>query len=122
MRRTVLFVVGLIVMGVVSLAHAHELRPGYLELQQTGPEIYDVLWKVPARGDLRLGLYVKLPENCQPMTPTARYRTQGAFLERWTIRCAGMLAGKTVAIEGLSTTLTDVLVRVEQSDGTTLVE
>ncbi len=122
MRRTVLFVVSLMVMGVVSLAHAHEVRPGYLELRQTGPEIYDVLWKVPARGDLRLGLYVRLPENCQPTTPIAHYGTEGAFLERWTIRCAGRLAGRTIAIEGLSTTLTDVLVRLEQSDGTTQVE
>ncbi len=122
MRRTIFFVVALIVMGVVDLARAHEVRPGYLELRQTGPETYNVLWKVPARGDLRLGLYVRLPENCQPITPIAHYGTQGAFLERWTIRCAGMLAGKTVAIEGLSTTLTDVLVRVEQSDGTTQVE
>ena len=122
MRRTALFVVALLVMGVVGLARAHEVRPGYLELRQTGPEIYDVFWKVPARGDLRLGLYVRLPENCQPITPIARYGMQGAFLERWTIRCAGMLAGRTVAIEGLSTTLTDVLVRVEQSDGTTQVE
>jgi len=121
MRRTALFVVALLVMGVVGLARAHEVRPGYLELRQTGPEIYDVLWKVPARGDLRLGLYVRLPENCQPITPIAHYGTEGAFLERWTIRCAGKLAGRTVAIEGLSTTLTDVLVRLEQSDGTTLV-
>jgi hydrogenase/urease accessory protein HupE len=108
-------------MGVVGLARAHEVRPGYLELRQTEPEIYDVLWKVPARGDLRLGLYVRLPENCQPITPIAHYGTEGAFLERWTIRCAGRLAGRSIAIEGLSTTLTDVLVRLEQSDGTTLV-
>lgn len=121
MRRTALFVVALLAMGVVGLARAHEVRPGYLELRQTEPEIYDVLWKVPARGDLRLGLYVRLPENCQPITPIAHYGTEGAFLERWTIRCAGRLAGRSIAIEGLSTTLTDVLVRLEQSDGTTLV-
>ena len=36
---------------------AHEVRPAYLELKQTGSETYGVLWKVPARGgDLRLGL------------------------------------------------------------------
>ncbi|MEE9184348.1 MAG: HupE/UreJ family protein [Acidimicrobiia bacterium] len=121
MRRTALFVVALLVMGVVGLARAHEVRPGYLELRQTGPEIYDVLWKVPARGDLRLGLYVRLPENCQPITPKAHYGAGGAFLERWTIRCAGKLAGRTIAIEGLSTTLTDVLVRLEGSDGTSQV-
>jgi hypothetical protein len=33
---------------------AHEVRPAYLELRQTGPETYDALWKVPGQGDLRL--------------------------------------------------------------------
>ena len=38
-------------------AYAHEVRPAYLELRQTGAETYDVLWKVPALGDdLRFGL------------------------------------------------------------------
>ena len=26
---------------------AHEVRPAYLELRQTGPDTYDALWKVP---------------------------------------------------------------------------
>ena len=44
---------------------AHEARPAYLELRQTGLETYDVLWKVPGQGDdLRLGLYVELPTEC----------------------------------------------------------
>ena len=48
-----------------SGAFAHEVRPAYLELRQTGPETYDALWKVPGLGDeLRLGLYVELPAGC----------------------------------------------------------
>ena len=45
-----------------SSAFAHEVRPAYLELRQTGPETYAALWKVPGQGEnLRLGLYVELP-------------------------------------------------------------
>jgi hypothetical protein len=41
---------------------AHEVRPAYLELTQTGAETYEILWRVPARGaDERLALYVELP-------------------------------------------------------------
>ena len=29
---------------------AHEMRPAYLELKQTGEETYSLLFKVPARG------------------------------------------------------------------------
>ena len=40
-----------------SLATAHEMRPGYLEIRESAPDTYDVLWKVPALGDnMRLGL------------------------------------------------------------------
>ena len=33
-----------------SSALAHEMRPGYLEIRESAPETYEVLWKVPARG------------------------------------------------------------------------
>ena len=50
-------------------ALAHEVRPAYLELRQTGPETYDALWKVPGLGEhLRLGLYVELPAGCTNIT------------------------------------------------------
>jgi hypothetical protein len=43
-------------------AFAHEVRPAYLELRQTGPDTYDALWKVPGQGEsLRLGLDGELP-------------------------------------------------------------
>ena len=32
-------------------ASAHEVRPAYLEVHQTGPETFDVFWKVPGQGD-----------------------------------------------------------------------
>ena len=45
-------------------ASAHEVRPAYLELRQTATDTYDVLWKVPARGDnMRLGIYVEFPSG-----------------------------------------------------------
>ena len=48
-----------------SVAFAHEVRPAYLQIHQTGPDSYAVLWKVPGRGDgMRLGLYVELPADC----------------------------------------------------------
>src|SRR4029453_8217218 len=50
-------------------ASAHEVRPAYLELRETGPDTFDALWKVPGQGEnLRLGLYVELPEGCANVT------------------------------------------------------
>ncbi len=101
---------------------AHEVRPGYLELQQTGDETYELLWKVPGKGeDLRLGLYVQLPESCSNLTQPRGAFAANAYAERWSVRCAGGLSGGTIRIAGLSATLTDVLVRLERRDGTTQV-
>jgi hypothetical protein len=43
---------------------AHEVRPGYLELQQSAADTYNLLFKLPALGEeFRLALYVSLPEG-----------------------------------------------------------
>ena len=40
-----------------------------------------------------------------------------SHVERWRVQCAGGLTGKTITIDGLETTKTDVLVRLELADG-----
>ena len=47
--------------------------------------------------------------------------TNNAFIERWTVRRKGGLAGGTIDISGLDATVTDALVRVERLDGTVQV-
>jgi len=107
---------------IVTKARAHEVRPAYLELKQTSHDTFDVGWKVPARGqNMRLGLYVRLPAECENITEPRGMFTGGAYIERWSIRHPGSLVGSTINIDGLKTTLTDVLVRIERLDGTTQV-
>jgi hydrogenase/urease accessory protein HupE len=103
-------------------AEAHELRPSYLELKQTGEETYDVLWKVPAAGtDMRLGIHLRLPPATEETSEHRALFIGGAFVERWSVRHVGSLTNQTIHIDGLGATMTDVLVRVERIDGTTLV-
>jgi HupE / UreJ protein len=106
----------------VSSAFAHEVRPAYLELRQTGPGTYAALWKVPGQGEnMRLGLYVELPAGCTNVTAPRASMANNAFTERWTVKRAGGLTGGTIHIAGLTATMTDVLVRMERLDGTTQV-
>ena len=107
---------------IATEVHAHEVRPAYLELKQTSQDTFDVGWKVPARGgNMRLGLYVRLPQECENLTDPRGMFTGGAYIERWSIRHPDALVGSTINIGGLKTTLTDVLVRIERLDGTTQV-
>src|SRR5258707_263027 len=72
-----------------SSVFAHEVRPAYLELRQTGPDTYDALWKVPGRGEnLRLGIYVELPAACTNVTEPRASMVNNALTERWTVKCA----------------------------------
>ena len=100
------------------MAFAHESRPAYLELRQTGPEGYDVLFKVPGSGEnQRPGLYAELPAGCVKVAPVRSAFINNAFTERWSVKRAGGLAGGTISISGLSATTTEVLVRLQGLHG-----
>jgi hydrogenase/urease accessory protein HupE len=99
-------------------ALSDELRPGYLELRQAGAGSYELLFKIPARGEeLRLAIYVKLPDGTQDTSLPRVSLSDGAYVERRAIRRDGGLAGQTISIQGLSATATDVLVRIESLEG-----
>lgn len=96
---------------------AHELQPGFLELQETASEEYQLLWKQPLSLGEPLRLTPVFPPRCQLQgEPSTEMLTQ-SWVYRAVIRCAGGLAGQALAIEGLEAFSTDVLVRVAHADG-----
>ena len=110
-------------LGIVCVfpVQAHESRPAYLQLTISEPDGVGLLFKVPALGDRRLGLYPRLPDNCDRLGAPLSTLENNAYTERAQYRCKGGLTGKSVSMDGLSSTLTDVLVRVERADGSTQV-
>jgi hydrogenase/urease accessory protein HupE len=117
MRRFFVFLAALDAL-LAQPARSDELRPGYLELRQTDPSTYSLLFKIPARGeDLRLAVYVNLPEDTLDIGAPRVLFGDGAYVERRTIRRDGGLAGHAITIEGLSATSTDVLVHIETLAG-----
>lgn len=122
MRHLVRGLIGLFALMVATSAGADEFRPGYLELRQRDAETYDVFWKVPAQGDnLRLGIYVVFPADAVNLSEPRGAFHAGAYSESWRLKRPGGLVGQTVRIEGLPSSVTDVLARVARSDGTTQV-
>jgi hydrogenase/urease accessory protein HupE len=101
-------------------AHAHEVRPAYLELRETIPDTYEAMWKVPARGGrMRLALSVRLPADVRPVgAPAARF-VNDAYIARWRFERPGGLAGATIHIDGLAATTVDALIRLTTLDGNT---
>lgn len=119
MMRLVLALVFAVQSFTLAPAAAHELRPGYLDMRETAPDEFAVVWKVPARGDARLALHVRLPDTCKPNGEPVRTIEGAAFFERWTVTCPGGLKGHDIIIDGLRTTLTDSLVRIGYLSGNT---
>ncbi len=112
---------GLIQVLLAVPANAHEMRPAYLDMRETAADEFAITWKVPALGDRRLGLYVRLPKDCIENAEPVRTIDGSAFFERWTATCQGGLKGKQISIDGLSSTLTDALARIAYRDGSTQV-
>ncbi len=117
MKRRILSTLVVLVFGLVPAAHAHEVRPGFLELRQTDAETYAFLWKKPTGGEIEIQIAPVVPEGCRLATADRQPLSPGAVIVRGTLGCAGGLAGKTLVIAGLEATITDVLVRVHHADG-----
>jgi hydrogenase/urease accessory protein HupE len=100
-------------------ASAHQLRLGYLQLEETAVERYAVLWKLPAVEGGRLALDVQLPSRCTPTSEPRADLAGDAFVQHWQLDCQDGLAGARIRVAGLSGSTADVLVRVSRLDGTT---
>ena len=119
-----LAIAALVVFAHHPSAGAHEARPAYLELTETMPDRYDVVWRTPVMAGTRLPVVLQLPEGASSLVePTLRELTD-SIVERRIIAVPGGLGGRRIGFVGLQATITDVLVRVETRDGarsTTLV-
>ncbi|MBE0627880.1 MAG: HupE/UreJ family protein [Burkholderiales bacterium] len=116
--RTLLRAAGLaLASAIAGAACAHEMRPGYLELREAEPATYALLWKRPTGGEVEIQIAPVIPDGCSFATRDRQQLTPGAVLVRGTLSCSGGLAGKTLRIDGLDITVTDVLVRIQHADG-----
>ena len=102
-----------------SIAQAHESRPAYLEINETAPGRYEVLWRTPINAGMQLPIVLKLPDDTRNIIPPSVTEFSGQQLERRLIDAGNDgLAGKRIEFVGLQATITDVLVRVQALDGT----
>jgi hypothetical protein len=100
---------------------AHEVRPSYLEVRENPAGEFDVLFKTPMRGELRLALTATFSGRADSLVPMTTRTTGDAAVQTWRFRAMDPLRGQTVGIAGLENTMTDALVRVEFLDGSAWV-
>ena len=106
------------ILTAATAAHGHEIRPAYLQIEASAPGDYRVLWKQPVAGARLLPIMPVFPEACTVSASTVDAAVRDALVRRFTLQCPDGLRGETVAIDGLSGTITDVMLRVTLADGT----
>ena len=109
----------LFVLLLVLSAGAHEARPAYLEIKETTPGQYSVLWRTPVLAGMHLPIILQLPaadvKNLRE--PTIEELADSSVERQWIDAGPNGLAGKRIDFPGLQATITDVVVRVEMLDG-----
>src|SRR5262245_34929386 len=106
-----------ILLGPAHSASAHEVRPAYLEIIETAPNRYDLLWRVPVLNGNPLPVILETPEDARDIALPDNQELRSSHVERRQIEIARGLGGRRIDFIGLEATITDVLVRVQWLNG-----
>lgn len=108
----------LAMLSLVPATYAHEARPAYLEIKETAPGKFNLLWRTPVLAGMRLPIVLQLPDTLKNLTEPTVQELADSLVERRSIETGPKgLAGKRIEFAGLQLTITDVLVCVEMLDG-----
>ena len=91
---------------VAAIAHlpvsAHEARPAYLELTETLPGRYDVVWRTPVSAGLTLPVVLRFPDEAKDLIEPRLHRLPDSVVERRIVTVPGSLSGKRIDFVGLA--------------------
>ncbi|WP_108661325.1 HupE/UreJ family protein [Acuticoccus kandeliae] len=99
-------------------AAAHEVRPAYLQIDETGPDTYEILWKVPIRNGAVADIVPVFDPGLALTLAGPGAERDGFFVQRYRLAGAGGLAGTEIAIPDLARTSVDALAALNLLDGT----
>jgi len=104
-------------MGAAALAH--EVRPAYLQIEETAPDTFSVLWKQPASGPMVVHLDPQLSNGLLKGPPSQEFTANSFVIRKWDNlhQARDSFDGSTIAIDGLKDTITDALVSVSFLSG-----
>ena len=98
-------------LAMANAARADDLRPGFLELTESAPGSWDMVWKAQILGGLAVRARPQLPAFCRLDWQPPRL-VGSSLVETGTARCTRPLAGATIGLAGMEHGFTDALLRV----------
>src|SRR5580692_11131946 len=87
------------------IAHAHEIRPAYLQIDEVAPGRYQLLWRTPVLAGMRLPVVLGLPEEIHDIGTPVTQELSDSLIERRVFDAGAQgLAGKRIEFVGLQAT------------------
>jgi hypothetical protein len=122
MTRSVIFMlVSLLIIGTCVGAYAHESQPGTLELRQVDKDRYEVTWRAPIYFGQPHPARLELPEHWNTVVePTVRLLSDSQVFRRVVTVGSQGVEGSILRFPGLEKTTTDIFVRLNRLDSTTM--
>ena len=104
---------------LATTASAHPLAPALLQLQETTPGRYEVLWRTSVTRTQRVDVTPQLPPHCQPLgEPQIATEGGDAVVARWRVQCAASgLTGQPLTVQGLAQSGINVIVHLSDREG-----
>ncbi len=100
-----------------TFSMADEIKLSYLEIKEIKSQHYSVLLKLASKDNQKLPIKMLMPKECSLTLPKTSHLVNSTYLDRWQMKCNEGLADKTLFIEGLKSTGTDLLLRLELLSG-----
>ena len=100
-----------------TFSMADEIKLSYLEIKESKSQHYSVLLKLSSKDNQKLPIDMLMPKGCSLTLPKTSHLVNSTYLDRWQMKCNEGLADKTLFIEGLKSTGTDLLLRLELLSG-----
>ncbi len=120
MRRPALYAL-LALVTCVPVAFAHPLSPSLLAITEQPDGMFAIAWKTPILRLPGVDLRPVLPADCTPTRPATTEDAADSVTARWTVDCGATgLVGREIAIEGLNTRATDVMLSITLANGRSL--
>jgi hypothetical protein len=118
MSRKGAFILACTVFFAISPGRADNVRPAYLGIENHKEDTFSITWKNPLKNGAPLPIAPVLPQGFKKISPRTVTKTADAIIHKWVVSAKGQqLEGKTIAVEGLAATATDVLLRIKFQDG-----
>lgn len=110
----------ILVFSLAPGAHAHRFAPSLLNVQETAPLQYNVVWKIPAQGS-NVPLRPTWPDSCAVSKASEPQLEGTGVVSSWQLQCEQPggegIVGQTLGVSGLGANQASAIVMISLLDG-----